>query len=53
MVAGARGRSGRAAPKFAAGGSNFLVLSYFSVMSIVSGLVLGVVPFVTGMLFAV
>ncbi|MCH8940620.1 MAG: hypothetical protein IIC27_05825, partial [Chloroflexi bacterium] len=41
------------APKFAAGGSNFLVLSYFSVMSIVSGLVLGVVPFVTGMLFAV
>ena len=41
------------APKFAAGGSNLLILSYFSIMSVVSGFVLGVVPFVTGMIFAV
>ena len=41
------------APQFAAGGNNLKVLSYFSIMSIVSGLVLGVVPFVTGMIFAV
>ena len=41
------------APKFAAGGSNLLILSYFSVMSIVSGMVMGIVPFVTGLLFDV
>ena len=53
MVVGALTMANSLAPKFASGGSNFLVFSYFSVMSIVSGLVLGIVPIVTAFIFAV
>ena len=53
MVVGMLTLANSLAPKFASGGSNFLVLSYFSVMSIVSGLVLGIVPIVTAFIFAV
>ena len=41
------------APKFAAGGSNLKIASFLSVMCLVSGSVLGVVPFITAKLFAI
>ena len=41
------------APKFAAGGSNLMIVSFLSIMCIVSGAVLGIVPVLTGMLFSV
>lgn len=41
------------APKFAAGGSNLMIVSFLSIMCIVSGAVLWIVPVLTGMLFSV
>ena len=41
------------APKAAAGGSNLLLLSYFGLMSLVSGFTLAVVPVVTRIIFAI
>ena len=39
------------APKFAAGGSHLKIASFMSVMMLISGVVLLVVPFITGALF--
>ena len=41
------------APKFATGGSNLKIASYGSMMCIVSGVILGIVPILTGKLFPV
>ena len=41
------------APKFAAGGSNLKVASFLSIMCVVSGVVLGLVPPLTGRLFSI
>ena len=41
------------APKFADGGSNLKIGSYLSIMCLVSGIVLGIVPMITAKLFAV
>ncbi len=41
------------APKAAAGGSNLKIVSFIGVMCIISGGILGVVPIVTGKLFAI
>ena len=40
------------APKFASGGSNLKIAAFLSVMCLTSGVVLGVVPFVTNKLFS-
>ena len=40
------------APKFASGGSNLKIAPFLSVMCLISGVVLGVVPFVTSKLFS-
>ena len=40
------------APKFAGGGSNLKIASYLSVMCLISGFVLGVVPAVTARIFS-
>ena len=39
------------APKFAGGGSNLMILSFLSIMCIISGAVLGIVPLVTAKIF--
>ncbi|MCH8309053.1 MAG: hypothetical protein IIB17_00990 [Chloroflexi bacterium] len=41
------------APKFADGGSNLKIASYLSIMCIVSGIILGIVPLLTAKLFAI
>ena len=41
------------APKLAAGGSNLKVLSFLSVMCLISGAILGIVPVVTSKIFAI
>ncbi len=41
------------APKAAAGGSNLKLLSYFALMSLVSGSILAIVPLVTGKIFGI
>ena len=41
------------APKFAAGGSNLKIVSFLGIMSIVSGVVLGIVPVITSKLFSI
>lgn len=41
------------APKAAAGGSNLKLLSYFGLMSLVSGFILAIVPVVTGKIFGI
>ena len=41
------------APKFAAGGSNLKIVSFLGIMSIVSGVVLGIVPVITSELFSI
>ena len=40
-------------PKIAAGGSNLKILSFLSVMCLISGGVLGIVPVVTSKIFAI
>ncbi len=41
------------APKFAAGGSNLKIVSFLSMMCIVSGAILGIVPLLTSALFSI
>lgn len=41
------------APKFAAGGSNLTIASFLSIMCIVSGVIIGIVPVLTAKLFAI
>ncbi|MQG34783.1 MAG: hypothetical protein FI717_10820 [SAR202 cluster bacterium] len=43
----------RLAPKAAAGGSNLKMVSYFGLMSVVSGGILATVPVVTGAIFGI
>ena len=41
------------APKVAAGGSHLKLVSYFGLMSLVSGFILAVLPVVTGKIFGI
>ena len=41
------------APKFAAGGDKLKIICFLSIMCLVSGVVLGTVPFVTSRLFSI